>query len=157
MCHVFNIHLYLNNTFSSLRYLLPCISISGWIMYRFIFYLTVEHVRHCLWKHVTLELQQQKKENNLNIINISHFTYKILKQPAHRGTLEHSGGIESFHFSVDQMTRDRKKKSQFKTGNIRIRNNQIFRNEWLLPMKAVADRRIIYVLMWGRAFETKSL
>lgn len=69
--------------FSSVRYLLSCINISGLFMYMFIFYLTVEqHVRHGLWKHATLELQQQKKENNLNVINISYITYKILKQPA---------------------------------------------------------------------------
>lgn len=53
----------------------------------------------------------EKKENNLNIINISYVTYKILKPPADRGTLEHSRGIESFHFSIDRVTRDGKKNS----------------------------------------------
>lgn len=53
----------------------------------------------------------EKKEDNLNIINIAYTTYKILKQPANRGTLQHSCRIESFHFPVDWMTKKERTKN----------------------------------------------
>lgn len=90
-----SIYIFIFYMFSSLRYLLSCVNSSGSFLY----------MSTCqTWSVVTCDpgiTATEKKEKNLNVINISNITYKTLKQAAGRGTPKHSRGMESSRFSRD--------------------------------------------------------
>lgn len=128
--------------FSSLRYLLSCINISGSFLYMFIFSLAAEqHVRHCQWSHVTLDLQQLKKREESKYHQyVKHHIEnpKTSSRPRNTETLRRDWKLPLLHRHGRRET-ERKTQSQFKTGNIRLQKNQMFFGNDLCPSKQRED------------------